>query len=154
MFFKKVPRQKPSRCSHPRHPKCQPSLPSRSSHPSPPRKKSNLGNSSNSNRPSPPSYLKDRKQFVACNESSELKAIKYGVPEESVFGPSLFSIHYDGVQSAVESSSCALFADDTEIHCSDTSVQEACNGINTDLINISRWLTENSNSHPSHPSHP
>lgn len=40
-------------------------------------------------------------------------------------------------------SNCTLFADDTEIHCSDGDIDKASNCVNEDLDNISSWLSSN-----------
>ena len=65
-------------------------------------------------------YLDNRRQYVSCN-STKLKSLppQHGVPQGSVLGPTLFCTHYNDVTSAVEHASCTLFADYTEIHCSD-----------------------------------
>ena len=47
-----------------------------------------------------------------------------------------FSIHYDGLQTSVEQSHCTLYADDTEIHVSNTSATATAASMNYDLKNI------------------
>ena len=90
------------------------------------------------------SYLEHRKQYVVCKgSSSDILNLCYGVPQGSALGPSLFSIHYDGVKSSVEFSNCTLSADDTEIHSSDPSAIHAANCVNKNLKNVSNWLTQN-----------
>ena len=59
------------------------------------------------------SYLTYRKQFVNINRlHSELKDIKYGVPQGSFLGPLLFLIYVNDLQNAVDCTP-RLFADDT-----------------------------------------
>lgn len=65
------------------------------------------------------------------------------MPQGSVLRPPLFSIHYDGVKSAVEFSNCTLYADDTETQSSDPSAIHAANYVNKDLKNVCNWLTQN-----------
>ena len=58
------------------------------------------------------SYLTYRKQFVNFNRLySELKNIKYGVPQGSSLGPLLFLIYVNDLQNAVDCT-FRLFADD------------------------------------------
>ena len=90
------------------------------------------------------SYLTGRKQFVVCKGlESDTIGLNYGVPQGSVLGPSLFSIHYDGLQASVEQSHCMLYADDTEIQASNASATTAAARVNYDLKNIDQWLFEN-----------
>ena len=89
-------------------------------------------------------YLDNRRQYVTCNSTeSKSLALRHGVPQGSTLGPTLFCAHYNDVTSAVKHSSCALFADDTEIHYSDGDINKACNCINGDLDNIRSWLSSN-----------
>ena len=71
------------------------------------------------------SYLDNSRQYVTCDstESNSL-ALRHGVPQGSVLGPTLFCAHYNDVASAVKHSSCTLFADDTEIHYSDGDIDK------------------------------
>ena len=69
--------------------------------------------------------------------------LNYGIPQGSVLGPSLFSIHYDGLQTSVEQSHCTLYADDTEIHASNASAAAGAASVNYHLQNIDQWLFEN-----------
>ena len=69
--------------------------------------------------------------------------LNYGVPEGSVLGPSLFSIHWDGVSSSIKLSNCTLHADDTELHASDCTAASAAASVNCDLVNIDKWLSSN-----------
>ena len=90
------------------------------------------------------SYLTDRKQFVTYKENqSEVMDLNYGVPQGSVLGPSLFSIHFDGVSSSIKLSNCTLYADDTELHASDCIAASAAASVNCDLVNIDKWLSSN-----------
>ena len=69
--------------------------------------------------------------------------VEYGVPQGSVLGPTLFSIHYNGILSDVKYSNGMLFADDTEIHSSDSNIDCVVKNINSDLVSIEKWLMEN-----------
>ena len=60
------------------------------------------------------SYLKNRKQYVSCNNtSSHITTIEYGVPQGSVLGPLLFVMYVNDIVNAVQGMKIRLFADDT-----------------------------------------
>ena len=60
--------------------------------------------------------------------------LNYGVPQGSILRPSLFFIHYDGLQRSAEQSHCTLYADDTEIHASKQSATAAAASVSYDLL--------------------
>lgn len=67
---------------------------------------------------------------------SDTVGLNYGVPEGSALGPSLFSIHYDGLQSSVEQTHCTVYTDDSEIHSNTASAPAAAASLNYDLKKI------------------
>ena len=90
------------------------------------------------------SDLHNRRQYLTCNSTeSKPLALRHGVPQGSVLGPTLFCAHYSNVTSAVKHWSCTLFAEDNEIHYSDGDIDNASNCVNGDLDNISSWLLIN-----------
>ena len=61
----------------------------------------------------PASFLTDRKQTVHVNVSaSDVRSLKYGVPQGSVLGPLLFSICINNFP-LFNKARCEPFADDT-----------------------------------------
>ena len=70
------------------------------------------------------SYLTNRKQFVSINGfDSELRDVKYGVPQGSVLGPLLFLIYINDLHHAVKYCITHHFADDTNFLYVDKSQQ-------------------------------
>ena len=62
-------------------------------------------------------YLKDRQQFANVNGAeSDIRIIIYGVPQGSLLGPWLFSIHVNDLPDFVKSGILFMFADDTTIY--------------------------------------
>ena len=89
-------------------------------------------------------YLLDRKQFVTLNGAqSETFTLDYGVPQASVLGLTLFSIHYNGIAKSFKNGDASLFADDTEIHTAHSEVEVAAQLLNSDLKDINDWLSNN-----------
>lgn len=71
------------------------------------------------------SYLYHRQQYVHFNAQSSPKlTVKYGVPQGSVLGPTLFLIFINDIASSISNSSLILFADDTTVLQQDTSFQQ------------------------------
>ena len=69
------------------------------------------------------SLLTDRKQTVHVNVSaSDVRSLKYGVPQGSVLGPLLFSIYINDLPLFIKAC-CGLFADDTTIHSTNSNLR-------------------------------
>ena len=84
------------------------------------------------------SYLSNRKQRVRVNDMlSEYLPVKYGVPQGSILGPTLFSIYINDIIEIVKDSSLTLYADDTVLYNTDHV------GLQQDLDRISRWCENN-----------
>jgi hypothetical protein len=71
-------------------------------------------------------YLSGRTQCVALdNCTSSLLEVKMGVPQGSVLGPILFSIYINNLGRDLKQTKIHLYADDTIMYTSATSVSEA-----------------------------
>jgi Reverse transcriptase (RNA-dependent DNA polymerase) len=69
------------------------------------------------------SCLHNRQQFTkVCNVSSQMCTINFGVPQGSVLGPLLFSTYINDIGNAVPSEKVKLFADDTNLFISCSSI--------------------------------
>ena len=83
-------------------------------------------------------FLQDRKQaVVADGAKSDSVAVKSGVPQGSVLGPSLLLVYINDLPGTV-SSPVRLFADDTAIYRPVTSGQDQTQ-IQTDLQQLEMW---------------
>ena len=64
------------------------------------------------------SYVSERQQFTIVNGStSEMIPVSFGIPQESVLGPTLSTLFTNDLPSVVSSSSVYMFADDTTVYC-------------------------------------
>lgn len=91
------------------------------------------------------SYLTERfqKTKYGCEVSGE-KETKFGVPQGSVLGPTLFSLYINDIKSAVKDCSINLFADDTLLYDSGKDIKVIENNLNKNLQMIDKWMSINS----------
>ena len=62
-------------------------------------------------------YMSMRQQFVQISGNrSEPATVRFGVPQESILGPKLFSIFVNDLAESITSGELYLFADDTTIY--------------------------------------
>jgi len=90
------------------------------------------------------SYLSGRCQKVKIgSEESECKPIHSGVPQGSILGPLLFIIFINDLPLVLQNVSADLYADDTTLHKSSSSVSVLNVELNTDFHNVVEWCHEN-----------
>ena len=84
------------------------------------------------------SYLGNRQQYVKFNNvNSTVRTIRYGVPQGSILGPTLFALYINDVTNLFDHGNIILYADDTVIFDSDPRIlQEKLNETN-------QWCEEN-----------
>ena len=88
------------------------------------------------------SYLNNRKQKVVIQASeSSLLPLKAGVPQGSVLGPRLFIIYVNDITQSLLSLT-RLYADDSSLFCSTTSLQDIEGILNHDLTIVSKWAKQ------------
>ena len=89
------------------------------------------------------SYLSNRTQFVDISESiSSTRIVANGVPHGSILGPILFLIFINDLANALETSP-QLFADDTCLLISDTSLDGLERLCNSEFLHVCEWMTSN-----------
>ena len=89
------------------------------------------------------SFLTNRFQYVSLHHSqSSKKLITYGVPQGSVLGPLLFTIHINDI-SSITSTPSRLFADDTCLILKDSKFENLNHNIETEITNVNKWLKAN-----------
>jgi len=83
-------------------------------------------------------------QFVKINDSqSDVRPIKFGVPQGSVLGPLLFLIYVNDIKNAIPNGNPKLFADDTNIFVVGKSLNEVESRANDCLVKLNSWCLSN-----------
>ena len=88
------------------------------------------------------SYLTAQQQCLINGCLSSQSNLLCGVPQGSIFGPLLFLI-INELRNCLKFTTPCLYADDTQIFSSSFDISVLTNNINSDLKNLSDWLTVN-----------
>ena len=90
-------------------------------------------------------YLSERTQYTEINGSrSETAQVKYGVPQGSQLGPRVYSIDVNDFPESVDAGGLSVFADDTNVYCIGTSVEEVVDKLNIIMEQVHTWCTKTS----------
>ena len=90
------------------------------------------------------SYLNEREQMVSCHNTLSGKGtIAIGVPQGSVLGPLLFLIYVNDINRHVHLGACNLYADDTLVYCSGSTMSELKHNIQQCVSDIHEWYDQN-----------
>ena len=89
------------------------------------------------------SYLTSRQQRLINGCLSSQSNLLCGVPQGSILGPLLFLIYINDLPNCLKFTTPCLYADDTQIFSSSFDIGALANNINSDLKNLSDWLTVN-----------
>jgi hypothetical protein len=76
-------------------------------------------------------------------KNQSFKPIHSGVPQGSILGPLLFVIFINDLPLVLQNVYADLYADDTTLHKSSSSVSVLNVELNTDLHNVVEWYHEN-----------
>ena len=90
------------------------------------------------------SYLTDRQQYCHINgHRSSQKHVQCGIPQGSCLGPLLFILYVNDFERCLENCTPNMYADDTSVTCFAEDMEELCNDLQNELINISDWMRQN-----------
>lgn len=89
-------------------------------------------------------FLLNREQIINISGTlSDTKTTNLGVPQGSILGPLLFLLYINDLPSCLKLSNCLLYADDTTIYSSHSSIDVLTRNLNIDISNICSWSQSN-----------
>ena len=90
------------------------------------------------------SYLSNRKQFISYNDSkTEIKIVKCDIPQVSILVPLFFLIFVNDLNNSTKVLDPVLFADDSNLFCSNNNIRALFETANKELSQINEWFLAN-----------
>ena len=90
------------------------------------------------------SYFRKRMRYVeVCDCMSDLLQVKCRVPQGSVLGSLLFILYINDICNVSKVFDCILFANDTNLFCSDNDINDLCGIINVELDKLNTSFSVN-----------
>ena len=100
------------------------------------------------------SYLTNRKQMVEITHKNEFtnetrnylskqQYVRYGVPQGSILGPTLFLIYINDLESHLKQVKPTFFADDTSVFISGHSIHSIQTEVDTTMNQLVEWFERN-----------
>ena len=88
--------------------------------------------------------MSNRKQFTSYNDwKTEIKIVKCGVLQGFILGPLLFLVFVNDLNNSTKILDPVLFADDTDLFCSENNIRVLIEIANQELSQINYWFLEN-----------
>ena len=90
------------------------------------------------------SYLTNRNQQVDVRgTTSNNEQLSHGVPQGSILGPLLFLIYIDDIVDVIKNGDIVMYADDTTLYVSGTSLHDVQNKLQEDVNALKHWIEDN-----------
>ena len=90
------------------------------------------------------SYLTGRVQYTHINSRDSVTCeLKYGVPQGSVLGPTLFILYINDLPNVSKLADYIFFADDANLIITANSSDELCAKVNSLLNKVQNWVASN-----------
>lgn len=88
--------------------------------------------------------MTNRKQHVQVRGTdSHMNDLSLGVPQGSILGPLLFLIYIDDIVEVIHNGSVTMYAEDTTLYVSGTTLNDVQLKLQDDLNAIEKWIRDN-----------